>query len=189
MERKARLCAHGGIQKCGVNYWEIFSPVVNWMSVRLILILGIVHNLPTRAIDFLLAFPQAELDVPVYMELLVGINPNVVIQSEFVIQLKKFLYGLKHTSLNWFNMLKEGLEKRWFTSSDVDPCVFLSKDAMILTYVDDCLILAKNKKIIENIIKVLKDGEEKIDFTDNGDIKYYLGVVFKISLNGVIELN
>ena len=43
---KARLCAHGGMQQWGVNYWETFSPVVNWMSVRLILILAIIHDLP-----------------------------------------------------------------------------------------------------------------------------------------------
>ena len=32
-KHKARLCAHGGIQQWGVNYWETLSPVVNWMSV------------------------------------------------------------------------------------------------------------------------------------------------------------
>ena len=56
-KHKARLCAHGGMQQWGVNFWETFSPVVNWMSVRLALILAIVHDLPARAIDFVLAFP------------------------------------------------------------------------------------------------------------------------------------
>ena len=30
---KARLCAHRGMQKWGVNYWGKKFPVVNWMSV------------------------------------------------------------------------------------------------------------------------------------------------------------
>ena len=30
---KARLCAHGGMQQWGVNYWETYAPVVNWISV------------------------------------------------------------------------------------------------------------------------------------------------------------
>ncbi len=30
---KARLCAHRGMQSWGVDYWETFAPVVNWMSV------------------------------------------------------------------------------------------------------------------------------------------------------------
>ena len=69
LKHKARLCAHGGMQTCGENYWETYAPVVNWLSVRTLLTLSITHNLETRSIDFVLAFPQADLDVDVYMEL------------------------------------------------------------------------------------------------------------------------
>ena len=41
---KARLCAHGGMQQRGVDYWETYAPVVNWLSVRLLLILSVVHG-------------------------------------------------------------------------------------------------------------------------------------------------
>jgi hypothetical protein len=34
-----------------------------------------IHRLKSKSIDFVLAFPQADLDVPVYMELPVGVNP------------------------------------------------------------------------------------------------------------------
>ena len=33
---KARLNAHGGQQELGINYWETYSPVVMWKTVRLI---------------------------------------------------------------------------------------------------------------------------------------------------------
>ena len=69
-KHKAQLCAHGGMQQWGVDYWETFSPVVNWMSVRVMLVLALIFNFPTRSIDSVLAFPQAELDVPVFMEIL-----------------------------------------------------------------------------------------------------------------------
>jgi len=32
-KHKARLCAHGGMQTWGQNYWETYAPVVNWASV------------------------------------------------------------------------------------------------------------------------------------------------------------
>jgi hypothetical protein len=35
-KHKARLNIHGGKQKHGVNYWETYSPVVNWFSIRLL---------------------------------------------------------------------------------------------------------------------------------------------------------
>ncbi|KAL7466170.1 hypothetical protein ACHAXS_006459 [Conticribra weissflogii] len=71
-KHKARLCAHGGMQQWGVNYWETYAPVVNWISMRFLLVLSEMLQLDTRAIDFVLAFPQADLDTPVYMCLPTG---------------------------------------------------------------------------------------------------------------------
>ena len=38
VKHKARLCAHGGTQQWGTNYWEPYSPVVYMVTVRLILL-------------------------------------------------------------------------------------------------------------------------------------------------------
>jgi hypothetical protein len=35
---------------------------------------GEIHGLPSKSIDFALAFPQAGLEVPVYMELPLGFD-------------------------------------------------------------------------------------------------------------------
>jgi hypothetical protein len=68
-KHKARLCAHGGMQQWGVSYWETYSPVVNMLTVRLLLALCNIHGLESKSIDFFLAFPQADLDVDIWMEL------------------------------------------------------------------------------------------------------------------------
>ena len=39
---KARLCAHGGMQTKGINYWETYSLVVSWTTVCLVLILSLI---------------------------------------------------------------------------------------------------------------------------------------------------
>ena len=122
------------------------------------------------------------------MELPVGTTSDRGNRADYVIELKRSLYGLKQASLNWFNMLNRGLEKLGYESSNIDPCVFLSKDAIVLTYVDDCLILAKNDKVIQDLVESLKNGEENFDFTDDGDIKNYLGVEFSRSKDGTITL-
>jgi hypothetical protein len=41
---KACLNIHGGMQKHGVNYWETYSPVVNWFSIRLCLPLALLFQ-------------------------------------------------------------------------------------------------------------------------------------------------
>ena len=80
-KHKARLCAHGGMQQWGVNYWETYAPVVNWISVRFLLIVAKLTGLETKALDFVLAFPQADLDTPVLMELPVGVSYDGVHQN------------------------------------------------------------------------------------------------------------
>ncbi len=73
-KHKAQLCAHGGQQTWGQDYWDTYSPFVIWASVRLLLVVAKIHGLQSQSIDFVLAFPQADLDVPVYMELPAGVN-------------------------------------------------------------------------------------------------------------------
>jgi hypothetical protein len=73
-KHKARLCTHGHMQTWGTNYWDTYAPVVNWASVCLLLAVAKVHGLPLKSIDFVLAFPQADLEVLVYMELLLGFD-------------------------------------------------------------------------------------------------------------------
>jgi len=42
---KARLNAHGGQQKYGLSYWEMFAP---WTTMRLLVSLSIIHGWHTR---------------------------------------------------------------------------------------------------------------------------------------------
>ena len=173
-KHKARLCAHGGMQKWGVNFWETYAPVVNWLSVRTLLILSLILNLHTRSIDFVLAFPQAKLDVDVYMEIPFGFTYDE--SRRYVLKLEKNLYGLKQAAYNWYEMLKGGLEARGFQVCNSDNCIFFRKDAIVLTYVDDCVIFTEKKEVADDIISSLKAGNENFDFTDDGDLLQYLGI-------------
>jgi hypothetical protein len=64
-----------------------------------------IHGLKSKSIIFVLAFPQADFDVPVYMELPAGVNPTNVSDGDWcrhVLKLNKSLYGLKQAGYNWF---------------------------------------------------------------------------------------
>ena len=176
------------MQTWGINYWETYSPVVNWLSVRTLMILSIIHDLETRSIDFVLAFPQADLDVLIFMELPVGFTCEN--SRQYVLRLNKNLYGLKNASLNFFNMLKEGLEARGYPSqSQSDQCVFLGESSIVLVYVDDIVVFQKRgSSDADDLIRRLQEGEEKFVFTDDGDLERYLGVDVKRKKDGSIEL-
>ena len=147
-KHKVRLCAHGGMQQWGFSYWETYSPVVNMLTVRLLLALCNIHGLHSKSIDFVLAFPQADLDVDIWMELPMGIvvGSHESNSRGYVLKLKKSLYGLKQASLNWFEKLKQGLMDRGFRPSAIDPCLYLKENMILLTYVDDCIIFSPSKE-------------------------------------------
>ena len=93
-KHKAHLCAHGGQQTWDLDYWDTYAPVVTWASVCLLLIVVKIHGLQSKSINFVLVFPQADLDVPVYMELSAGVNPINVSNDNrcrYVLKLNKRL--------------------------------------------------------------------------------------------------
>ena len=66
----------------GDSYWETYSPVVNILSVRLILAITKIHKLESKAIDFVLAFPQADLKEDIWMNLPIGFQVDDQIEAD-----------------------------------------------------------------------------------------------------------
>jgi hypothetical protein len=87
--------------------------------------------------------------------------------------LKKKLYRIKQAAHNWFRHLRDGLFKRGFWQSQVDCCLFLRHDRIILVYVDGCLLFAPRVSTIDIVIKNLST---EYMLQDKGDVSAYLGV-------------
>ena len=79
--------------------------------MRSLLAIASIPELPIKSIDFVLAFPQYELDVDVFMEIPLGMGFDRNI-GEWVLKLNKPLYGIKQVGSNWFDLIKTGLERR-----------------------------------------------------------------------------
>ena len=58
---KSHFCVRGNLQKKEVDDLETYSPVAQWATVRLMLILTVVFNLKTKATDFSNTFAQADM--------------------------------------------------------------------------------------------------------------------------------
>ncbi len=84
--------------------------------------------------------------------------------------------------------LKEGLEARDFFQSNVDPFVFYKEGMVVLVYVDDCIVISLKEQPIIDFIQSLKDGPEKFNLTEEGDIKAYLGMDFVFNQDGSFEM-
>ena len=53
----------------GVDFFETYAPVVQYSTVRALLVMSIALNLATQQIDFSNAFCQADIDEEVYVEM------------------------------------------------------------------------------------------------------------------------
>ena len=174
LKYKSRLCAHGG-QQTSNTYWETFSPVVQWTTLRTILTLSLIRNWKARSIDFVLAFPQAEMKSNVFMKIPYGYQVDK--PGQWLLKLVKNVYGVKDASRTWAIHLKEGLLARKFTQSKVDPCVFFKGNLILVIYVDDLIAFCPEDKPIDDFIESMKQAKpQSYILEDQGDLKDYLGI-------------
>ena len=111
------------------------------------------------------------------MELPLGFDaPDNESCKLYALRLNKSLYGLNQAGYNWFAKPSNGLENHGFVPSSVDPCVFFNKGYIVLTYVDDCIIVADSMHWIDALLKSLHGGDENFVLQDKGSIDKYLGV-------------
>ena len=78
---------------------------------------------------------------------------------------------------------KTGLERRAYHQFQFDPCVFYRKYSVILTCVDDCVIVSYKKDTITSLIGSLSNGPEDYVLKYEVDVSNYLG--FNIKNNSV----
>ena len=90
---KARLVAKGFAQREGIDYDEVFSPVVKYLSIRVLLALVAQFGLILEQLDVKTAFLHWELEEEIYMLQ----PPGYGVSKDLVYRLDKSLYGLKQS--------------------------------------------------------------------------------------------
>ena len=173
---KARLVAKGYAQKEGIDYNEVFSPVVKHSSIRIMLALVAQLDLELVQMDVKTAFLHGNLEEEIYMTQPEGFK--VAGKENMVCKLEKSLYGLKQSSRQWYKRFDEFMLRQGYKRSKYDHCVYLHKlkdgsFVYLLLYVDDMLIASKNSEEIDKLkIQLKKEFEMK----DLGEAKKILGM-------------
>lgn len=173
---KARFVAQGFSQKFGVDYDEIFAPVVNKTTFRILLSIASRMKLKVHQFDVKTAFLNGVIQETIYMKQ----PPGFVVkgQEHLVCSLKRSIYGLKQAANSWNEAINEILLTFGFKRSTTDNCLYFKRFddgnwCIILIYVDDILITATDENIVN---QVQKDISSTFEIKSLGEIKNYLGI-------------
>lgn len=135
-------------QKKGIDYFETFTLVVQWMTVRLCLNMITLLGLDNKQINYTATFLQTPLDHDGYVKM-----PKIFTSLGKVWLLRQALYGRKYVCRAYCIHTKNNLEDLGFQQSDTDPCMFISPTATLLCYCDDCLLLYKSPATVDILTK------------------------------------
>jgi len=170
------LVVKGFGQKKGIDFEEIFSPVVKMSSIRVVLGLAASLNLEVEQLDVKTAFLHGDLDEEIYMEQPEGFEAKG--KEQLVCKLKKSLYGLKQAPRQWYKKFDSFMVDHGYDMTTSDHCVFMKRFPdgnfiILLLYVDDMLIVGHDAKKIQMLKEELS---KSFAMKDLGPAKQILGM-------------
>nr|GEW22315.1 hypothetical protein [Tanacetum cinerariifolium] len=192
---KARLVDRGFTRRAGIDYNEVFSPVVRHTSIRVILSLTACEDYELEQLDVKMAFLHGNLKETIYMRQPPGFEEEM---GNKVCLLKKSLYGLKQSLRQWYKRFDVYMINNGFSRISYNSCVYFKEFApgmyiYPLLYVDDMLIACKSKSEIEYTKGLLR---KEFDKKELGPARKILGMeivrdrgsrTLKVSQSGYVQ--
>ena len=133
----------------GIDYHDIFSPVVKLVSIRIVLALVALLDLELEQLDVKKTFLHGDLDEEIYIKKTEGFVQHQ--KGRLVCKLKNSLYGLKQSPRQWYKKFDSFMVSQGYTRSEYDHCLYFKKlnDIFIILvlYVDDMLIVSKSMDV------------------------------------------
>ncbi|GBO03580.1 Retrovirus-related Pol polyprotein from transposon TNT 1-94 [Araneus ventricosus] len=172
---KSRLVAQGFKQRPGVDFTDVFAPLVNFdiikfLFVLLVCILGWNH----AQIDVKGAYLYGNLDISIYMQQPEGFAVKGC--EHYVCRLHNSIYGLHQSGRQWNIELNEILFGLGFHRNELCNGLYTKSNCILLVYVDDIVVFSKSQSDLEDSILNIKI---KLEITELGPVRYLIGVNFE----------
>ena len=147
---------HGGQQVLNDHYWDTYAPVVTWHTVWLFLILSLILGWQNRQLDFVMAYPQAHAEIPLYMRLPQGYRCEGMSRKTHAPKLVHNVYGQNQAGLVWNKYMDQGMKEIGFKQSSFDPCLYYRRNIIFLVYIDDCIIFGPDGCSFDKVVADLR---------------------------------
>jgi hypothetical protein len=170
---KARLVAKGYLQVKGLDFEEIFAPVVRLESIHILLAYATHHDFKLDQMDVKSAFLNGSIKEEVYVEKPPGFEDQEY--PNHVYKLHKPLYGLKQAPRAWYECLRDFLTQNGFKKGNADSTLFTRKIDnelfMCQIYVDDIIFGSTNQSFCDEFSKIMTD---RFEMSMMGELKFFL---------------
>ncbi|GJU61005.1 putative ribonuclease H-like domain-containing protein [Tanacetum coccineum] len=184
IKNKARLVAQGYIQEEGIDYDEVFAPVVRIESIRLFLAYASFKDFVVYQMDIKSAFLYVKIEEEVNVCQPPGFeDPNF---PDRVYKVEKALYGLYQAPKAWYETLLTYLLDNRFQRGKIDKTLFIRKDKgdilLVQVYVDDIIFRSTKKSLCTEFEKMM---HKKFQMSSMGELTFFLGLQVKQKEDGI----
>ena len=171
-----------------MHYWDTYAPVVTWQTVRFFFILSLLLGWQSRQLDFVMAYPQAPAEMPLYLRLPQGYKREGMSRKTHVLKLKRNVYGQKQAGRVWNQYMDQGMRSIGFTPSKFDPCLYYRNSVIFLVYIDDCIVFGPDDRVIDDVVTDLRNSSQNFTVDDLGEVGDFLGIQVQKKDDGSIVL-
>ena len=201
---KARLVAGGDMQE-RIPFEDHSSPTAALASLFMLAAIAAKERRHVVTLDIGMAYLNAEM--PDDTEVLMTLDPvatGFYLQMKpeeahfrredgtMIVKLKKALYGCIQSARLWYDTLRMELEKLGMVANPLDPCVFNqgngANQVTVIVYVDDLMIMSKDRGKVESIVSALESRFKSIT-VKRGFEHSYLGMQFDFGDAGRVKIS
>ena len=146
---RARIVSKGFLQREGVGYDLSHSPVICDITFRLLLI---YHLLNPKTIMVALyikkAFLESKIEEDIYIRTTDILKTlDTTFKDTRFRKLKRLVYGLVHSSKNFYDEITNYLQSKNFKIYKGEPCLLNKQEVYVGLYVDDILIIGPTNQV------------------------------------------
>nr|GEU40021.1 hypothetical protein [Tanacetum cinerariifolium] len=175
IRNKARLVAQGHTQEEGIDYDEVFAPVIRIKAIRMFLAYASFKDLVVYQMDVKSDFLYVKIKEELYV-----CQPPRFENSDFpdkVYKVEKALHGLHQAPRAWYETLSIYLLDIRFHRGKIDKTLFIIRNKgdilLVQVYVDDIIFGSTKKELCISFEKMI---HEKFQMSSIGELTFLLGL-------------
>nr|GEU39498.1 copia protein [Tanacetum cinerariifolium] len=184
IRNKERMVAQGHTQEEGIDYDEVFAPVLRIEAIRLFLAYASFKDFVVYQMDVKSAFLYEKIKEDIYVCQPLGFeDPDF---PDKVYKVEKVLYGLHQAPRAWYETFSTNLLDNGFQRGKTDKTLFIKRHKgdiiLVQVYIDDIIFCSTKKELCTSFVKLIHD---KFQMSSMRELTFSFGLQVKQKEDGI----